>query len=445
MLNSILKRLPLVITNNCNPTKLARHQTGVKGYPSQHEHTSNNRYISTSENVHNSDNIHKSSGPADTERIGGLPLELINKRKLEQSSRTLSTLQNHPIPAATRTAVSTDENREFLAVFPEIVNEMVEITNKYSPNEISEWFARSLEYNIPHGKLNRGLLTVLTYKNLVKSEDLTPENIKRAQILGWCVEILHSFFLVYDDVMDNSSTRRGQVCWHKVPQVGLIALNDALMMENGLYAVLKNHFRHLDCYVDLMELFHEITFITTCGQSLDLLNANNNVLSFSMEKYNATVANKTAYYTFYLPFALAMHLAGIKDPEAFRQSKTILLEMGHFFQVQDDFLDCFGNPEITGKIGTDIQDNKCSWLAVVCMQRANEEQKQIMLDCYGQSDPEKAQKVKDLYKSMGLPNTYAIYEEESYNMIKTHIQQTSRGVPHGIFLQILNKIYQRES
>lgn len=72
-----------------------------------------------------------------------------------------------------------------------------------------------------------------------------------------------------------------------------------------------------------------------------------------------------------------------KDAEAFRQSKTILLEMGNFFQVQDDFLDCFGNPEVTGKIGTDIQDNKCSWLAVVAMQRANVEQKQIMVDCYG--------------------------------------------------------------
>lgn len=78
-------------------------------------------------------------------------------------------------------------------------------------------------------------------------------------------------------------------------------------------------------------------------------------------------------------------VCSIKDKEAFRQSKTILLEMGHFFQVQDDFLDCFGNPDITGKIGTDIQDNKCSWLAVVCMQRASEEQKQIMLECYGKS------------------------------------------------------------
>lgn len=62
--------------------------------------------------------------------------------------------------------------------------------------------------------------------------------------------------------------------------------------------------------------------------------------------------------------------------------------MGHFFQVQDDFLDCFGNPEVTGKIGTDIEDNKCSWLAVVAMQRANAEQKQIMIDCYGQKGKE---------------------------------------------------------
>ncbi|XP_013105083.2 uncharacterized protein LOC106085401 [Stomoxys calcitrans] len=429
MLRSLLTKLP----RNLSTTGYAVSNTGGAAL--------NRRYISTSENVQKSDNNRTS----DPDRIGGLPLDVINKRKWQKSSRTLSTLQNHSVPAASRTTVSADENRDFMAVFPDIVRDLKEITDKYNPAEISSWFERSLKYNIPHGKLNRGLLTVLTYKNLVPAKELTPENVKLAQILGWCVEILHAFFLVNDDVMDNSSTRRGQTCWHKMPDVGLIALNDALMMENALYALLKKYFRTADCYVDLMELFHEITYITACGQCLDLLNANNDVLSFSMEKYNATVANKTAYYTFYLPFALAMHLAGIKDQEAFRQSKTILLEMGHFFQVQDDFLDCFGNPKITGKIGTDIQDNKCSWLAVVCMQRASDEQKQIMRDCYGRNDAEKAEIVKELYKSLGLPNTYAIYEEESYNMIKTHIQQTSRGVPHCIFLQILNKIYQRDS
>ncbi|XP_037827515.1 farnesyl pyrophosphate synthase [Lucilia sericata] len=399
------------------------------------------RIISTTGYVQNSEKISKDVG----DRIGGLPTDLVNRQKIRKTTRTLSTLQNHSVPIAARVTVSKDESRNFMAVFPDIVRDLTEAANSYNSSDASNWFARALQYNVPKGKKNRGILTVLTYKNLVNAKDITDENLKLAHILGWCVEMLQCFFIINDDVMDSSSTRRGQPCWYKVEDVGLIALNDALMIENAIYILLKKYFSHMDCYVDLMDLFHEITFITTCGQSLDLLNANKSVTSFDMDKYNAIVANKTAYYSFYLPFALAMHLAGIKDQEAFRQSKTILLEMGHFFQVQDDFLDCFGNPEVTGKIGTDIQDNKCSWLAVVCMQRANEEQKQIMLECYGKTDPEKAARVKELYKSLGLPNTYAIYEEESYNMIKTHIQQTSRGVPHEIFLQILNKIYQRNS
>lgn len=104
-----------------------------------------------------------------------------------------------------------------------------------------------------------------------------------------------------------------------------------------------------------------------------------------MERYKRIVANKTSYYTFYLPVALAMHMSGKTDPEVFRQAKTILLEMGHFFQVQDDFLDCFGDPQITGKIGTDIQEGKCTWLSVLFMQRASAQQKEIFKDNYGQN------------------------------------------------------------
>ncbi|TDG50754.1 hypothetical protein AWZ03_002743 [Drosophila navojoa] len=391
------------------------------------------RFISTSDEVKSVDTI------------GGLPSELVIEQKLKKTTRTLSTLQNHSVPIAARVTVSKDESRDFMAVFPDVVRDLTTYTKGFNCNDAVKWFAQVLQYNVPRGKKNRGILTVLTYKNLVPAEDLTPENIKLAQYLGWCVEMLQSFFIISDDVMDNSITRRGQKCWHQVESVGLIAINDALMIENAVYAILKQHFSHLDCYVALMELFHEVTYITTCGQSLDLLNSNKSVSDFTMETYKAIVENKTAHYSFYLPFALAMHLAGYKDAEAFRQSKTILLEMGHFFQVQDDFLDCFGNPEVTGKVGTDIQDNKCSWLAVVAMQRANAEQKQIMIDCYGQNDPLKVERVKALYKELSLPSTYAIFEEESYNMIKTHIQQTSRGVPHQTFLQILNKIYQRDS
>ncbi len=45
---------------------------------------------------------------------------------------------------------------------------------------------------------------------------------------------------------------------------------------------------------------------------------------------------------------------------------------------QDDFLDCFGDPSVTGKIGTDIEDNKCSWLIVQALQRASPEQKVLL-------------------------------------------------------------------
>ncbi|KAH8407461.1 hypothetical protein KR222_001467 [Zaprionus bogoriensis] len=391
------------------------------------------RAISTSDEVKSVDTI------------GGLPSEIVNEQKLKKTTRTLSTLQNHSVPIAARVTVSKDESRDFMAVFPDVVRDITGVMKGYNCNDAAKWLTHVLQYNVPGGKKNRGILTVLTYKNLAAPQDLTPENIKLAQYLGWCVEMLQSYFIILDDVMDHSTTRRGQKCWYKVENVGLIAINDAIMIESALYTILKQHFAHLDCYVALLELFHEISFITTCGQSLDQLNSNKSVSDFNMENYKAIVDNKTSYYSFYLPFAIAMHLAGYKDAEAFRQSKTILLEMGHFFQVQDDFLDCFGNPEVTGKIGTDIEDNKCSWLAVVAMQRANAEQKQIMIDCYGQKDPLKVERVKELYKELSLPSTYATFEEESYNMIKTHIQQTSRGVPHQSFLQILNKIYQRDS
>lgn len=47
-----------------------------------------------------------------------------------------------------------------------------------------------LQYNVPNGKKNRGLATVLAYKMLEKKENLTPENIHLANMMGWCVEMV---------------------------------------------------------------------------------------------------------------------------------------------------------------------------------------------------------------------------------------------------------------
>lgn len=54
-------------------------------------------------------------------------------------------------------------------------------------------------------------------------------------------------------------------------------------------------------------------------------------------------------------------------------------------RTQDDYLDCFGDPAVTGKVGTDIEENKCSWLVVQALTRVTPEQKavlQVSTVCY---------------------------------------------------------------
>jgi len=74
---------------------------------------------------------------------------------------------------------------------------------------------------------------------------------------------------------------------------------------------LKKHFKKDSYYVDLIELFHETTYQTELGQLLDLITAPEddvNLSKFSIEKHSFIVVYKTAYYSFYLPVALAMHM-----------------------------------------------------------------------------------------------------------------------------------------
>lgn len=55
---------------------------------------------------------------------------------------------------------------------------------------------------------------------------------------------------------------------------------------------------------------------------------------FTMERYEAITKYKTSYYTFQMPVSLALLMTGVDDPETHRQAKTILLEMGEFYQIQ---------------------------------------------------------------------------------------------------------------
>ena len=201
-------------------------------------------------------------------------------------------------------------------------------------------------------------------------------------------------------------------------------------------------------YVSLLELFHEVTLQTEIGQLLDLtsqpIDGRPDLRRFTPSRHAAIVKYKTAFYSFYLPVACGMILSGIEDPEAFRKAKEICCIMGEYFQVQDDYLDCYGDPKVIGKIGTDIQDNKCSWLVVQALQRSSKKQQELLIESYGKDDEQAVRRVKSLYKDLDLENVYLDYEQKSYERLNILIENVDELIPSAVFRDLLLKIYKRE-
>ena len=228
----------------------------------------------------------------------------------------------------------------------------------------------------------------------------------------------------------------------------MIAINDAFMLESSIYILLKKYFRQHESYVDLLELFHEITMKTEVGQLCDLLTAPEDVVDlskFSYEKSKFIMVYKTAYYSFYLPVALALYYLRLATPENLKQSHDILIPTGVYFQVQDDYLDIYGTPEQIGKIGTDIQDNKCGWAINEALPLCDARQKKVLEENYGRRDKDKEASVKAVFKELGLQERYSQFEEAEVAKIRGLIASVDerQGLKKEVLESFLNKIYKR--
>lgn len=316
------------------------------------------------------------------------------------------------------------------------------------PEGAVSWVDRMVEYTVNGGKMNRGLAVVDIQRTLSHSMGKAVSNRDRCQAaaLGWCVEFLQAFFLVADDVMDASKTRRGQPCWYLLDDVRLISINDSFILESCVYKILKKYFGNEKYYYQLVDLFIEVTRQTELGQLLDLTSQPQggpiDLNRFTMERYVSIVRYKTAFYSFYLPVALGMIMTGITDPKLYQQAREILLIMGEYFQIQDDYLDCYGKPEVIGKVGTDIQDNKCSWLVVKALAKATPQQRKVLEDNYGQHADANVAAVKKLYIEMKIKEEFEAYEEESYAAIRKLLSEVT-SMPKEVFEFLLKKIYKR--
>ena len=325
------------------------------------------------------------------------------------------------------------------------------------PRDAIDWIRTCTDYNVPHGKLNRGLLVIEAAKALHQSaigESLPVITVEDVECLAWCVEWLQSYFLVADDVMDGSELRRGKQCWYRRPGVGMIAINDTLLLRSSVDVLLKNQFFNNSSdsrFYRLKDLFVEVELATQLGQLLDMTSGNflaqieSRQISASalFHRYYQMIDHKTALYSFYLPFAAALLLF---NEQPSQEERAILIDIGRLFQVQDDVLDVFGDPETTGKIGTDIEEGKCTWPLCTLLSQANFTQADLSLlyKNYGnRNDHEASKLVKSLYHRYDIKEKFIDYELNATSILEQRIASLPRASSRSAFRHTLHKIIKR--
>src|SRR5215472_143012 len=188
--------------------------------------------------------------------------------------------------------------------------------------------------------------------------------------VGAALELLHTFALIQDDVMDRSLTRRGRPASHVVlarsaqveperfgPSAAILLGDLALIWADQLLAA--SGFPP-DCLARAQSVYNRLRTEVTLGQYLDVLAAH----SRRVTEAEALTVNryKTASYTVQRPIQLGLALAGA--PERLVEAVGgYAIPAGIAFQLRDDVLGAFGDPDLTGKpSGEDLRERKPTWL-----------------------------------------------------------------------------------
>lgn len=231
------------------------------------------------------------------------------------------------------------------------------------------------------GKRLRPVLTLM-------AAELFGVDYKKALNAALSVEIFHNFSLVHDDIMDAAPVRRGKASVHEKWDINTgILSGDAMLIL--AYSLLEEY--EGESFRSLAKLF-STTAIRVCeGQQYDMDFETRNEVSVS--EYLKMIEYKTAVL---IGAALQM---GAIVAGASREDQLACYEFGKnlgiAFQLKDDYLDAFGNPETFGKqAGGDIIENKKTYLFLKAEEFATDEDKDSLQKFYSNSWPDNSEKVK---------------------------------------------------
>ncbi len=283
----------------------------------------------------------------------------------------------------------------------------------------SEYLANNLFYKNPQslydpmnyliglgGKRARPAMALMAHELF---QPLT-ENAYRTAM---AIEVFHNFTLMHDDIIDQATHRRAQPTVHYKYDTNVAILSgDAMMIESYQWI---SKIDKIELIPSLYERFNKHALGVCYGQQMDLeFETRNDV---TIEQYVEMIRLKTAVL---LGCAMAMgaEVAGA-DIQAQEHLQLFGENIGIAFQLQDDFLDTYGDPETFGKrVGGDIIQNKKTYLYLKALELADEEQKAVLEKLYNNdhdlSDEEKITQVKKIFNSLVIPE-YVLQLMDAYN------------------------------
>src|SRR5690554_6034578 len=208
------------------------------------------------------------------------------------------------------------------------------------------------------------------------------------------IELFHNFSLIHDDIMDEAPLRRGKETVHHKWN-----LNTGILSGDAMLILAYQYFENYppEIFKDLAKLFSKTASEVCEGQQLDINFETRNDVSIA--EYLKMIEYKTAVL---VGAALEMGAIVAKTNEKNKQAiYNFGRDLGIAFQLQDDYLDAFGDTAVFGKqIGGDILENKKTYLYLRALEKASNEDKELLIKWFSTKEPseEKIEVVKELFK-----------------------------------------------
>lgn len=241
------------------------------------------------------------------------------------------------------------------------------------------------------GKRLRPILTLMT-------AEAFNEDYKSALDAALSVEIFHNFSLIHDDIMDAAPLRRGQPTVHEKWDINTgILSGDAMLIL--AYQLFERY--NPTVFQDLAKLFSKTALEVCEGQQYDMdFETRDDV---SVAEYLKMIEFKTAVLV-----GAAMKMGAIVS-SASKIDQDHIYEFGRLlgiaFQLQDDYLDAFGDPETFGKqVGGDIIENKKTYLYIKAIEFSSDHDKlqlQHLFSINPTDATDKIDTVKQIFQSSG--------------------------------------------